>query len=143
MEQDRIIAEVAKRNGVLLNRDDPILQINTMLELHAADQQERDAGIVAALSEIRQPAPVGLTDKQVNDLGKMLQQGCAAWADRVVGAATRKSAAIMLATIFGAALLGGVVAWLAFGMPLNPVCVDIQGGGRICGGWTVPPPAAR
>jgi hypothetical protein len=59
MDEDRIIAEVAKRNGVLLNREDPILQINTMLELHAADHQEReerlaqrDTDLVARLSEV-------------------------------------------------------------------------------------------
>jgi hypothetical protein len=55
MDEDRIIAEVARRNGVLLAPNDPIMQINTMLELHAADQQEREAKLadVPAETELR------------------------------------------------------------------------------------------
>lgn len=42
MDQDRVIAEVATRNGVLLDRDDAVLVINTMLELHDHDHKARD-----------------------------------------------------------------------------------------------------
>jgi hypothetical protein len=52
VDQDRIIAEVAKRNGVLLHRDDPILQIQTMLDLHAAERQARDAEIIEVPAEV-------------------------------------------------------------------------------------------
>jgi hypothetical protein len=59
MDHARIIAEVAQRNGVLLDRDDPILTVNTMLEMHAADQRERtdelaqrDADMLAAVKQV-------------------------------------------------------------------------------------------
>ncbi len=63
MDEERIIAEVAKRNGVLLHRGDPVLQIHTMLDLHTADHQEReerlaqrDADLVARLSQVLEQA---------------------------------------------------------------------------------------
>jgi hypothetical protein len=63
MDEERIIAEVAKRNGVLLHRGDPVLQIHTMLDLHTADHQEReerlaqrDADLVVRLSEVLEQA---------------------------------------------------------------------------------------
>jgi hypothetical protein len=63
MDQDRVVAEVAKRHGVLLDRDDPILTISTMLEMHEQDRQERDAKIaqrdadlLAALSRVLERA---------------------------------------------------------------------------------------
>ena len=140
MDEDRLIAEVAKRNGVLLHRDDPILIINTMLEMHAADQQERDAGIVAALSQIRQPVPAGFTDGQVNDIGHRLLGACHMWSRNLMRPSLAKSWAVMAAVVLGAMLVGGVVSWLAFGQPLDTQCRD-ERGGRWCGYWLTQPPA--
>lgn len=120
MDRDRIIAEVAKRNGVLLTRDDPILLVSTMLELHAAEQS------------------AGFTDKQVEEIGRRLARGCEVWSGGMVQAAIRKHYAIMLAALLAAAAAGGGVSWLAFGMPLHPVCAVTQAGGRLCGAWVVP-----
>jgi hypothetical protein len=103
------------------------------------------AEITAARAAIEKATdrPATLTDAQIDELARVLADSCAAWSGRLVQTANRKSAAILLAILLGAVLAGGAVSWLAFGMPLNPVCVDIQGGGRICGAWTVPPPAVR
>jgi hypothetical protein len=36
MDENQIIAEVARRNGVLLAPNDPIMQIHTMIEMQRA-----------------------------------------------------------------------------------------------------------
>lgn len=40
MEQDRVIGEIARRNGVKLDPHDPVLMISTLLDLHAADHDD-------------------------------------------------------------------------------------------------------
>jgi hypothetical protein len=93
---------------------------------------------VAEVRQARQP-PAVFTDEQVGDIGRRLMGACQAWAGGMVRAANLRSWVLMLATVLGAAVIGGLGVWLAFGKPLDPVCVDIQGGGRICGEWTIPP----
>jgi hypothetical protein len=118
MTEDCIIAEIAKRHGVLLDRHDPILLVSTMLDMHAADQQERDERIVSALSEANRPPPPVLTDDQVQAIAKRTAQGAAAWAADTIKAAHRQHYVIMLATILAAVALGGVSTWWAFGLPM-------------------------
>ncbi len=112
---------------------------------HVIDAQIAVLGELAAfvdeVRQVRQPAAV-FSEQQVDELARRLAQSCAAWAGGAVRAANRKSVALMLAAVLGAAVVGGLVSWAAFGQPWHPVCVNIQGGGQICGAWTVSPPAA-
>lgn len=137
MDHDRIIANIAKRNGVLLERHDPILLVSTMLDMHEADQMERDERIAAALSGINRPPPV-LTDQQVDDIGARLARGCDSWSAGLVKAANRRHYGLLLASLFSTALVGALASWLAFGKPLHPDCAVTPSGGRLCGEWVVP-----
>lgn len=144
MDRDRIIAEIATRNGVLLERHDPILLVSTMLDMHEADQRERDERIAAALSEINRP-PAVLTDKQVDDIGARLARGAVTWIGGMVQAANRRHYALMLAALLAAAIVGGVVTSLGFGLhrwltPAPPAltCQDDRGG-TVCFYWKVAP----
>jgi hypothetical protein len=104
-----------------------------------AGAQYRIVETMQGLVETARPAqPPAFSEQQVDELAKRLAQSCAAWSSGLVQAANHRSAALMLATVFGAALVGGVASWLAFGMPLDPVCIMTQGGGKICGEWTIP-----
>lgn len=51
MDTAGIIGEVAKRQGVLLDRDDPILMIGTMLDLHEADHADTVATMRQIISD--------------------------------------------------------------------------------------------
>jgi Zn-dependent membrane protease YugP len=110
MDQAEVIAEIAKRNGVILDPDDPVLVINTMLDIHA------------------KPPPVVLTDAQVKEIGLHLARGSQAWAAGMIQAAHRQHYVIMLATILAAVALGGLSAWWIFGMPIVATPVRIATG---------------
>ena len=112
---------------------------------HVIDAQSAVLGELAAfvdeVRQVRQPA-AAFSEHQVDELARRLAQSCAAWAGGAVSAANRKSSALMLTTLLAAAIVGGMVSWMAFGQPWHPVCVNIQGGGQICGAWTALPTAA-
>ena len=79
MDQERVIAAIAKRQGILLQLDDPILSVNTMLEVHAArletlaaqDEQARAAqraDTQAATAAVQENSRRGLlSDVQVKE----------------------------------------------------------------------------
>jgi hypothetical protein len=84
MDEGRVIAEVAKRNGVLLAPNDPIMQISTMLDLHAEDHherlaamEERDLELLTGLSRVLERAEKhtggALATKAAADLPKAVQ----------------------------------------------------------------------
>lgn len=147
MDEERIIAEVARRNGVLLHRDDPILQIHTMLEMHAADHREReerlaqrDAAFLAELSQIRQPAAV-FTDGQVDNIGHRLLGSCQMWSRSLVRTSLAKSWAVMAAVVLGALVIGIGIGWWLHMPPSELACGDQADGGRICWMYTRLPTA--
>jgi hypothetical protein len=152
MDQDRIIAEVARRNGVLLTRDDPILQINTMLDLHAADHQEREARLAQRdadlLAAVKKLATV-LADKQALDVAELTKAAAAGAAEAITGEAVYSIdrlvlqryrrlvllAALVLVLGIGAGL--GVGYWLRGGAPTAQCAA--QNGGVACWYWLAPP----
>lgn len=143
MDEDRIIAEVAKRNGVLLTREDPILQISTMLALHAADHEERERRMVEQMAQLREAVEAKqleavMTDKQVAQLGRQVAASSNGAVRDLARAANRRSLALIVAAgvaLFGA---GGLVVWLLTPKPPVLTCSD-QRGGIACGYWVTPP----
>jgi hypothetical protein len=92
-----------------------------------------------ALSQVpARQSGAALTDKQAEDIGRRLLGACQAWSGSLVRASLVRSWALLAATLLAAMLVGGLVSWLAFGRPLNEVCMD-QNGGRLCGQWVISP----
>lgn len=127
MDENQIIAEVARRNGVLLAPNDPIMQIHTMIEMHEQDRQEREAKltdvageierrIAPLLAEIRaltaqqqNPQPV-LSEKAIRQVAYEIAQKASDRLERVSRWSMARGIALLAA---GAVALGG--AMLAVG----------------------------
>jgi hypothetical protein len=137
MDPERIIAEVAKRQGILLDRDDPVLSINTLLELHEQDRQERednltqrDAELAAALSRVLDRAEKLAGGQLAATAAKQLPHAI----DRMV---------LQHFRWWFAAAGVGMVAMLAVGWyahtPAPVATCQADRGGVSCGYWLTPP----
>jgi len=154
MDKERVIAEIAKRQGILLHSDDPILSVSTMLDLFALDHEERERKLAdrddAILAEVRATRNAmeivaggnGLSDPQVDKLGQRVAAACQSWAGNMVRATQHKSLSILAAIGVGGALLmfgaGYGVRWWTTPTPPVLSCAPDHGGVS-CGYWVTPP----
>jgi hypothetical protein len=158
--RDEIIAEVAKRHGVLLGPDDPVLIEATMLEMHANACRERDDELLALPDEVSlriapvlarinalaaageqaasQPA-AALSPAQIDKLGRQLATRCAA-------ALEWRSTTIFCATLLAGTLAGGIIDRFLLAPPpdlSHLTCGIVADGRSACWFFTqTPPPVA-
>ncbi|WP_335903291.1 hypothetical protein [Shewanella algae] len=48
---DIILSEVSKRNGVTISRDDPVMILNTILEIYSEEQSKKQDKLISDFSE--------------------------------------------------------------------------------------------
>jgi hypothetical protein len=144
MDEERIIAEVAKRNGVLLHRDDPILQIHTMLDLHTADHQEREAKSAERDEALR--ADMRTTTAAIATATAAIES--AARRPLLTSSQIKHDLLPALLTAFGgiSLALGALLLVLAFtagmvvqGWKAPTLTCQVERGGLICWTWKVQP----
>ena len=148
MDGDRIISEVAKRHGILLDRDDPVLIINTMLELSERDRQEREAALAKRDADMVANLSVVL-DRAEKQAGGQLASTAAAEMPRAIrqlAARTFWQMSLLAAGGGLALLLIGVAAgWWLHAPASELACADQADGSRACWMYTRLPtqPAAK
>jgi hypothetical protein len=155
--REEIIAEVAKRHGVLLSPDDPVLIEATMLEMVARDIHARDDEVLALPDEVSlrinpmlaemkavredmkaHARAAAFTDDQVHALGRHLVMACSGWAPRVIKATERRTIAILAAAGVAVLLLGMAIShWGIDGNMRGMQCGYSQTGQWMC--WAPTP----
>jgi hypothetical protein len=152
----RIIAAVAERHGVLLDRDDPLLMMATVMDLHAQDhleredrREERDRQLLARMQEVvaevrtQAARPLLTADEMVVVSGNITRrtlESLDAAVNRLVVQRFRWLLILAAVGLVVACAASAGVAWFVSRGP-DVTCRQINGG-IFCGYWQVEPPTA-
>jgi hypothetical protein len=106
-----LIAEVAKRDGILLDRNDPVIVMATAVDVAMEKRSQEMDTIVTRFETTVASATPALNDEQVEKIGNRI-----AWETNfLIGRRTAQFGAAMGAAVLGIGLLvGGAAGWWFF-----------------------------
>jgi hypothetical protein len=134
------LARVAQVTG------DPAGPVLEALAAQLDAEQHLIEDLKRTVAETMQPPATVLTDKQVDQMGRRVMQGCEAWSRHLVRASYLRSWALLTAVLLGVAVLGFGAGWRSHAPVTELACTDQTDGSRLC--WLyqrlpAAPPAKR